>query len=72
MKYWLMKSEPDVYSIDTLAKDKTTWWEARQRVAAGAVPDPSGPQVAQWRRVWEQTESPVAEARTRRLAAWRR
>lgn len=25
--YWLMKSEPDVYSIDTLQKDKTTWWE---------------------------------------------
>lgn len=27
MKYWLMKSEPDVYSIDQLQKDKTTWWE---------------------------------------------
>ncbi len=27
MKYWLMKSEPDVYSIDHLQKDKTTWWE---------------------------------------------
>jgi predicted RNA-binding protein with PUA-like domain len=27
MKYWLMKSEPDVFSIDHLAKDKTTWWE---------------------------------------------
>lgn len=27
MKYWLMKSEPDVFSIDNLAKDKTTWWE---------------------------------------------
>lgn len=27
MKYWLMKSEPDVYSLDTLAKEKTTWWE---------------------------------------------
>ncbi|WP_413288237.1 EVE domain-containing protein [Bdellovibrio sp. HCB337] len=27
MKYWLMKSEPDVYSMDHLAKDKTTWWE---------------------------------------------
>lgn len=26
-KYWLMKSEPDVYSIDTLKKDKTTPWE---------------------------------------------
>lgn len=27
MKYWLMKSEPDVYSIDKLNKDKTTPWE---------------------------------------------
>lgn len=26
MKYWLMKSEPDVFSIDHLKKDKTTWW----------------------------------------------
>lgn len=28
-KYWLMKSEPDVYSIDDLAaeKNKTTQWE---------------------------------------------
>jgi 1-acyl-sn-glycerol-3-phosphate acyltransferase len=55
-----------------LDEDRTTWWESRQRVAAGAVPDPSGPPVAQWRRVWEQTESPVADAPTKRLAAWRR
>lgn len=27
MNYWLMKSEPDVYSIDQLKKDKTTCWE---------------------------------------------
>lgn len=27
MKYWLMKSEPDVFSIEQLKKDKTTWWE---------------------------------------------
>lgn len=26
-RYWLMKSEPDVYSLEHLAKDKTTWWE---------------------------------------------
>jgi predicted RNA-binding protein with PUA-like domain len=26
-KYWLMKSEPDAYSIDQLKKDKSTWWE---------------------------------------------
>lgn len=26
MGIWLMKSEPDVYSIEQLKKDKTTWW----------------------------------------------
>ena len=26
MKYWLMKCEPDCYSIDDLARDKTTEW----------------------------------------------
>lgn len=26
MRYWLMKSEPDVYSIDHLARDGTTHW----------------------------------------------
>ena len=25
--YWLMKSEPHVYSIDDLKKDRTTYWE---------------------------------------------
>lgn len=25
-QYWLMKSEPDVYSLDHLIKDKSTWW----------------------------------------------
>ena len=26
-RYWLMKSEEDVYSIRDLEKDGTTWWE---------------------------------------------
>lgn len=26
-KYWLMKSEPDVYGIDDLAKEKSTYWD---------------------------------------------
>ena len=26
-RYWLMKSEPDVFSIDDLKKDKRTLWE---------------------------------------------
>jgi len=26
-QWWLFKSEPDVYSIDDLAKDGTTYWE---------------------------------------------
>lgn len=30
MRYWLMKSEPDVYGIDHLAADGTTaWWGVR-------------------------------------------
>ncbi|MBI3068440.1 MAG: EVE domain-containing protein [Betaproteobacteria bacterium] len=27
MRYWLMKSEPSVYSIDDLAKEKTAAWQ---------------------------------------------
>lgn len=27
MKYWLIKSEPDVYSIDDLKRDKKTFWD---------------------------------------------
>ena len=26
-RYWLMKSEPEAYSIDDLARDKTTYWD---------------------------------------------
>jgi len=26
-KYWLMKSEPNAYSIDDLVKDKKTYWD---------------------------------------------
>ncbi|MBZ5740254.1 lysophospholipid acyltransferase family protein [Nocardioides mangrovi] len=55
-----------------LDEDRSTWWEARRRVAAGSTPDPTGPEVAPWRRVWEQSESPVADAPARKLLAWRR
>jgi predicted RNA-binding protein with PUA-like domain len=26
-RHWLVKSEPDVYSIDDLARDRTTFWD---------------------------------------------
>ena len=26
-RYWLMKSEPDVFSLENLKAEKTTWWE---------------------------------------------
>lgn len=55
-----------------LDEDETTWWESRRRAARGDTPDPAGPQVAQWRRVWAQSESPVADRSRSRLAAWRR
>jgi predicted RNA-binding protein with PUA-like domain len=25
-QFWLMKSEPDVYSFEQLKNDRTTWW----------------------------------------------
>jgi 1-acyl-sn-glycerol-3-phosphate acyltransferase len=55
-----------------LDEDRTTWWEAQQRVASGRTPDPSGPKVAQWRRVWEQTEAPVVVSGAPAPRAWRR
>lgn len=55
-----------------LDEDSSTWWEARRRAASGATPDPSGPAVAQWRRVWAQSESPQADGGRPRLSAWRR
>jgi predicted RNA-binding protein with PUA-like domain len=27
MNYWLLKSEPDAFSIQNLEKDSTTWWD---------------------------------------------
>ncbi len=55
-----------------LDEDKTTWWEARRRQAANTTPDPSGPQIAQWRRVWEQTQPVAAEATVERVRPWNR
>lgn len=27
MKYWLIKSEPEEYSIDRLERERSTWWD---------------------------------------------
>jgi len=44
-------------AIATLLDEETsTWWEAQRRTASGTTPDPEGPEVAQWRRLWQQTE----------------
>ena len=34
MAYWLVKSEPSVYSYDQLAKDKQTRWDGIRNYAA--------------------------------------
>ena len=46
-----------------LDEESSTWWEASLRAARGATPDPAGPPVAEWRRVWTQTAPPVASSR---------
>jgi 1-acyl-sn-glycerol-3-phosphate acyltransferase len=50
-------------------EDRTTWWEALKRESAGETPQPSGPEAAQWRRVWEATR-PIATGAPSR--AWDR
>jgi 1-acyl-sn-glycerol-3-phosphate acyltransferase len=56
-----------------LDEDATSWWDARRRAAAGTTPDPAGPEVAQWRRVWSQSVPPeVGGAGARTRVAWRR
>ena len=34
MQYWLMKSEPDVYSIDDLEREGSTYWEGVRNYSA--------------------------------------
>ena len=55
-----------------LDEDRSTWWEARRRASSGSTPDPAGPAVAQWRRVWEQTEPVGADPTESPLRPWRR
>jgi 1-acyl-sn-glycerol-3-phosphate acyltransferase len=52
-----------------LDEDRSDWYGARRRAAAGETPSPAGPQVAGWRRVWESTASPRSGAG--RAKAWR-
>lgn len=51
-----------------LDEDRSTWWEAQRRAAQRQTPDPAGPDIAHWRRVWEHTASPAVESRR---SAWR-
>jgi 1-acyl-sn-glycerol-3-phosphate acyltransferase len=50
-------------------EDESTWWDATRRAATGTTPGTGGPDVAQWRRVWAQTQSPRGE---RRPKIWHR
>jgi 1-acyl-sn-glycerol-3-phosphate acyltransferase len=52
-----------------LDEDNSSWWDARRRAAAGDTPDPSGPKIAPWRRVWQQSEPLPTQTR---LDPWRR
>ena len=56
---------------ELLDEDASTWWEAARRASAGATPDPAGPEVARWRRVWAQVVDP-AEPERPGLRAWGR
>jgi 1-acyl-sn-glycerol-3-phosphate acyltransferase len=55
-----------------LDEEKTTWWAAARRAAEGTTPSPQGLPVADWRRVWAQTEPVAAPSRVRADSAWPR
>jgi 1-acyl-sn-glycerol-3-phosphate acyltransferase len=52
-----------------LDEDRSDWYAARLRAAAGDTLPPSGPQVAHWRRVWQASASP--RSGDRQAKAWR-
>ncbi|HVT63605.1 MAG TPA: lysophospholipid acyltransferase family protein [Mycobacteriales bacterium] len=57
-------------SIETLLdEDASDWYAAALRASAGETPASSGPQVAEWRRVWASTAGP--ENTEQRAKAWR-
>jgi 1-acyl-sn-glycerol-3-phosphate acyltransferase len=57
-------------SIETLLdEDNTDWYAAALRAAAKETPASSGPQVADWRRVWASTAGP--RTTQSRPKAWR-
>jgi 1-acyl-sn-glycerol-3-phosphate acyltransferase len=47
-----------------LDEERSTWWEAARRAADGTTPAPEGPDVAEWRRLWAQTERVRVPERT--------
>lgn len=49
-------------------EDRTSWWEAQQRAAAGQTPKLTGPAGPGWRRTWEGTR-PIR--RSGKPPAWR-
>lgn len=52
-----------------LDEDRSDWYAAARRAAAGLTPAASGPEVAHWRRVWAASAPPAA--RRSRPKAWR-
>lgn len=51
-----------------LDEEQTDWYSSLRRAASGAIPDPAGPAIAQWRRVWASSQSPDPDAG--RIRAW--
>ncbi|MGH2819651.1 MAG: lysophospholipid acyltransferase family protein [Actinomycetota bacterium] len=47
-------------------EDATTWWESLQRAERNETPDPTGPEGARWRRIWEGSR-PLDSRRRRSL-----
>ena len=79
MKYWLMKSEPEAYSIDDLRRDKTTSWDgvrnyqARNFMREMSVGDKVlfyASSADPFRRQWDRRGERARRGRSRRTTTW--
>jgi 1-acyl-sn-glycerol-3-phosphate acyltransferase len=52
-----------------LDEDRSDWYAAARRAASDTTPPSSGPQVADWRRIWESSAGPAVH--DGRPKAWR-
>jgi 1-acyl-sn-glycerol-3-phosphate acyltransferase len=54
-----------------LAEDQSSWWAVQRGAAAADTTAPAGPPAGSWRRIWQESEAPVAGRSVSQPRIWR-